>query len=566
MKRIYRYIHKVAAAFFASAAILTPFTASHAVKAYPFPITVEQPDGTTVQIRLEGNETNHTAYSLDGRMMVRDVNGFLVYATEEQKRLSEMDTRALGDTPKYVFPGTAFPNTGEPRALVVLVEFADNSFRMKDPHTFYDNQLNGETYTQYGAQKSARTYFIENSGGLFRPHFDVLGPVKLSKPMEYYGQNDSRGDDTNPDEMVIEACTALAASNDMSVYDNDADGFIDNVFVIYAGYGEADSYIANTVWPHSADLTVDFKYSVEELPDFNGVKPNRYGCTCELVKKEDRPDGIGTFVHEFSHVLGLPDLYHTLFNRDGTPGAWSVIDSGSYNDKGLNPPNYSVYERLALNWIDPVPFTSSGDYALNPIFTHNQAYIIPTKDENEFYLLENRQGHGGDQFIPGHGMLIWHIQFDEEKWRKNVVNNTISHQCVDLVEADGIQGSKTAGADAWPGTSLNRSFGFATTPQMKSWDGDNLNTEITGISENNGIISFHVALTGDTGMADISADKGVVRVHGRTLSTAGDETFAVYDVSGVLIGNLTAECPLSISSSGIYFVQSENRTEKILVK
>lgn len=565
------------------------------VRAVPYPVEYIQPDGSKVEIMIKGDERNHSAYTLDGYLLMHDADGFLAYATVgengfpvvsgykatainnrsaiQRKFLSGLDKsaletatqqsatkrKALGDTPKYIFPGSAFPATGSPRALVILVEYQDVKFSMSDPHDFYSRQINGENFTEYGAIGSARNYFIYNSMGIFQPQFDVYGPVTLKHGMAYYGTNDRYGDDQHAEEMITEGCEQLSKRYDLSVYDNDGDGFIDNVFAIYAGYGEADSYKAETVWPHSVDLT-DLGITP---PEFCGVKVNRYGCTCELDYSANRPDGIGTFVHEFSHVLGLPDLYHTTMSRDGTPGYWSVLDSGPYNNNGVTPPNYSAHERYALNWLEPEKFQTSGDYTLEAIDKSNRCFYIPTEKEDEFYLLENRQANGGDAFIPGHGMLIWHVDYDPVKWLNNTVNNLISHQCVDLVEADGLQGNKTNKADSWPGTSNKTAFGFFTTPSLRSWAGNNLDTEITDIAENNGVISFHVEMPEKSGLTLPTEPSGVYIADGFIYSRSVDSS-AVYDITGRLTGYVSALSPLPLPGSGIYIVTTKGKRIKIL--
>ena len=156
--------------------------------------------------------------------------------------------------------------------------------------------------------------------------------------MSYYGENDYRGDDSNPQKMAIEACQQLDATVDFSEYDRDNDGYIDNVYIFYAGRGEASGGSSSTVWPHSWEVS-----AVEsQTYYFDNVILNRYACGNEW--EGDKPDGVGTFIHEFSHVLGLPDLYSTSYSSAFTPGSWSAMDYGPYNNNGCTPPLYSVFE------------------------------------------------------------------------------------------------------------------------------------------------------------------------------------------------------------------------------
>ncbi len=572
----------------------------YAIPANPSPVEFTQPDGSTISILISGDERGREAFTLDGNPLIFDPEGFLVYAgigenglpvptsikannislrrpiernfiqnidknallqALEKKSESRNLKRALGDAPKYIYYGTPFPSVGEPHALVVLIEYPDRKFSMDNPGEFYKEQLNGENFNLYGAKGSARDYFIKNSNGIFRPYFDVLGPVMMKNPMEYYGSNDSNGDDMHPDEMLLEACGELCKTHNLSIYDHDGDGYIDNVFMIYAGYGENDSYISQTIWPHSAELETDYNVT---SPDFNGVKANRYGCTCELKKALDRPDGIGTFVHEFGHVLGLPDLYNTFFSGSYTPGYWSVMDRGSYCNSGVTPCNYSSFEKYSLNWIEPLYFEEEGMVTLNNLADSNQAYIIPTENEDEFFLLENRQKKGYDEFLPHHGMLVWHIDFDQSAWDRNVVNNIKSHQRVDLVEADATTGSNSTSGDPFPGLFRKTSLSATTTPSLLSWNSNPTKYEISEIFENGDQIYFNVK--GDFSAVNEIADSSndIFSESGYIHTRHGDA--AVYTLQGNLIGKLTPDSPIECIPGTIYIVRTEERTVKLLAK
>lgn len=325
-----------------------------------------------------------------------------------------------------LFPGSSFPAKGEQKALVILVEFADCEFFTPDANQYFTSLLNAEGCDLDGATGSARDYFVQNSSGIFLPDFDVYGPVTLSQPVKYYGGNDRWGNDEAPHKMIIEACQLLDSEVDFSLYDRDGDGTIDNVFVFYAGRGEATSGGANTVWPHSARIT-EWEPMTEYL--FDGVMLDSYACTNEQVG--NHTCGIGTFCHEFSHVLGLPDLYATSYSTAFTPGDWSLLDSGSYNNGEKTPAGYSIFERYALGWIDPKVITGAEQEITLRNVAENDGGIIATARENEFFLLENRQQTGWDTYIPGHGMLVWHVDYRESVWVNNTVNNSQRHQYVE---------------------------------------------------------------------------------------------------------------------------------------
>ena len=409
---------------------------------------------------------------------------------------------------------SAFPVLGEQKGLVVLVEYEDIEFQYGD-YDYFHRMLNEEGFSDYGSLGSARDWFVENSNGRFLPDFDVYGPVKLPNKRSYYGGNDHYGNDERPHEMAIDACRILDEEVDFSQYDRDGDGMIDNVFIFYAGKGEHDSGIANAVWPHSWNVALGIP---DEKFIFDGVQLDHYACTCEYPSGYKRADGIGTFVHEFSHVMGLPDLYVTTYTGGFTPGEWSVMDQGPYNNDRLTPPNYSSYEKCALGWIDFKPFTE-GRIEIQDLSTSNEAYALPTEKRSEFFFFENRQQHGNDEFLPGHGMLVWHIDYNKGIWALNAVNNTQNHQYVDLIEADNVKSQSTRAADAFPGPKNITSFGYDTKPQLASWDKERLAFDLEDIEESEeGIISFTAVVANPDSVDSIEA--------------SGDENGVYYDLTG----------------------------------
>lgn len=582
-------------------------------------VSVMQPDGTEVTIIKRGDAHCNSVFTSDGYLLMRDAGLGYVYAmpgeggmpvastvrahdaasrTEEELdfigrlspdfvnealayKMSHARKTRLSTLPAFaernegmkrgpIRLDTSFPSTGKQKALVILVEFKDvrfnqmnkTEFSRVDAHTYFSEMLNKPGFDTYGATGSAYDWFVANSGGRFEPEFDVVGPVTLPNTVSYYGQNDPWGNDLRAYEMTVEACKALDDQIDYREYDRDGDGYVDNVFLYYAGYGEADTQdrYPETIWPHSWDLTESPLKAPLEL---DGVKINHYACaneTCGVVAVvngrpifANRPDGIGTFVHEFSHVLGLPDLYQTRVYDDQvpfTPGEYSVLDYGPYNNDGLTPPNYSAFERYALGWLEPSPISVSGNYEIENLAESNKAYIIQTDNENEFFLLENRQQTGWDEYLPGHGMLVWHVDFDDEKFNGNDVNNIKDHQHVDLVEADNIQDNNTLDGDPFPGYNNVRSFGFHTTPSLRSWSGKNTWRELTGISEADGKITFRAEVD-KSAVTEIAGEEGIL---------SGE----IYDLSGchrgtVTDGNMPALAP------GMYIVKGENGARKIVV-
>lgn len=516
--------HKLKTALASIAIMSMSVPTVFAVPAKPGLIKYATPEGDSISVYLRGDEHSHFFTTSDGYMLLRGNDDLFRYAVPVGNALKEssmlaadpdkrsVDAEALlssfnkqsaytvlentvaGATRrgiKGVAPEageSTFPTKGSPHICIILVEFADNSLSF-GAETFV-NMFNQPGFNESGATGSVADFFNASSNGQFTPTLDVLGPVKLQKNMSYYGGNDWSGNDKAPEEMVIDACTILDPDVDFSVYDTDNDGVIDNVYVVYAGYGEAQGASANTIWPHSWAVY----NGAGRTKYLDGKLLDHYATSNELSGTSGkRLDGIGTFCHEFSHVMGLPDLYATSYTSAFTPGNYSLMDHGSYNNNSHTPPTHSGYERYCFGWIDPEVLEDPETVSLGHISDeghYNDVRIIKTPKNNEYFVLENRQQKGWDQYIPGHGMLIWHIDYNPSVWASNKCNNTPGRQYIDIEEADNIQSEYTRAGDPFPGTKGVTSFTDDTNPSMKTWDGVSLNAPITGIQENNGVVSF----------------------------------------------------------------------------
>lgn len=494
-----------------------------AIPAKPGLLQMAQPDGTVATVSLIGDENFHYYITADGYPLIED-NGYLCYAicdasgtpmssgvriTEalpgsEKARsiMTSTNLSALQDALKIQgrkapelmpakgpgkFSGNFFPSEGSQKALIILVEYQDVRFTLDDPHDYFSRMLNEEGFSDYGGTGSARDYFLQSSSGQFDPQFDVMGPVLLDHKRAYYGGNDFFSKDTRAYEMVTEACAKLDGSVDFSQYDRNNDGYIDNIYVYYAGMGENIGAGADAVWPHSSHIAY-LDPATEYV--YDGVRLDLYGCSNEWIG--DCPDGIGTFCHEFSHVLGLPDIYATHYTGAFSPGSYCAMDLGSYNNNSRTPPYLAAFERYALDWLTPVEISGPANIIIPPI-SENEAYMIKV-GKNEFFLLENRQQEGFDAYIPGHGMLIWHIDYNQSVWDTNVVNDNPDHQYVDIEEADCIQSEETRAGDTFPGTEGITDFSDSTHPSMLSWNGARKNLPLSEIRETpDGLITFKVA-------------------------------------------------------------------------
>ncbi|MDE6483988.1 MAG: M6 family metalloprotease domain-containing protein [Duncaniella sp.] len=505
--------------------------------------TVTQPDGTEITVRTFGDERFHYTMTQDNRLVTPGDDGAYRFATVDARGaivptefmaapeaslsadarsfLASVSAPELIERASLARPGkeafkvaarvpenmltSSFPSVGEQPVLVVLVEYQDIKFTIADPQDYYHRMLNEEGFSDDNGTGSARDYFIESSNNKFRPRFDVYRPVTLANKMAYYGGNDYSGNDLRPEEMAIEACKALDPEVDFSQYDCDGDGLIDNVFVIYAGYGEADGGSASTVWPHAFWI---YKGTGKQIY-LDGKLLDHYACSNEL-NSNNTPGGIGTTVHEFSHVMGLPDLYTTNGYSYHTPLEWSVLDQGCYLNDGRTPPAYSAFERLSLGWIDPIELSEASEVMV-PDLSTNVAFIVNTDDTNEFFLFENRQKNGWDQFLPYHGMLIWRIAYNKNYWNNNAVNNATA-QRVDVLEAGGERSSFgvpfAATSDPWPGSLRKYRFTSTTTPAFAKLNGAPISHTLTDIAETDGLVTFKF----NDGTTRISAPSGIKAV------------------------------------------------------
>ena len=602
----------------ACAAMMSAPMLGFAIPAKPGIMTVTTPDGRELRIEKRGGPFAHAVFTDDGLLLSQLSDGNFVYAAigddgmpaptsvkaaaaefrtpaevsftaslrqldmVKALELRDAEVAAVKKAPAGVMkreraenPGlsaTSMPvRTGSPKCLVVLVEFLDEKFRTENPHEYFNNSINQPGFDSGKWEGSVSDYFKENSMGVYTPQFDVYGPVTLDKNMSYYGGNDRNGNDLRPHEMVSDACRILDETTDINFadYDNDGDGIVDNVFVYFAGYGEANSADRpNTVWPHSHDLSMA---DPRKRHIFDDVRIDHYACCNEIEEKVPGTDnweveGIGTFVHEFSHVLGLPDLYETSYGTGAfTPGSYSVLDYGPYNNDGHTPPNYGAYERYALGWLTPEELINNGEITLPPIVDSNKAYIVNTPRDNEFFLFENRRLEGWDKFIPAEGMLVYHIDFSPSIFEQNVVNNDPNHLYVDLIEADNRKDARSREGDVFPGSAGVTAFGFSTTPALKSWHNKDLMRELTEIRHDGRDIKFTLTNTDpeyiDSGVAAPTV-KGALSFGNGRISSAYTETLEVYDTFGrrvTLIGSGdSVELP-----SGLYIVSTPDGAMKI---
>ncbi len=388
-----------------------------------------------------------------------------------------------------------FPTTGQPKGLVILVQFSDLTFQSAHDNDKFNRMMNEVGYNDdsYG---SAYDYYYDQSGGQFQPQFDVYGPVTLENTYSYYGANDSSGDDENAHLMVVDACALLDDEIDFTEYDSDGDGLVDLVFILYAGYGENYGASSNTVWPHAWDLRSAGLTNIRH----DGVQIGPYACSCELNGRSGTEiTGIGTICHEFAHCLGLPDMYDTNGSSGGDGrsfGSYSMLDYGSYNGAkdGYSPCSFTAFERMYLGWLTP---TELGDeyyenMTLGELNETNEAYVIYNpSNKNEYFVFENRQKTSWDTYLPGKGMMITHVYYNEYYWNLNLVNGYYGSEGAYLVPANNNYSAYTSESTKLYPTSSNDSFTNESTPASQFRNNTYTDKPIRDIRDSGGVIYFN---------------------------------------------------------------------------
>lgn len=505
-----------------------------ALPARSIPETVTQPDGTVVTVRVVGDEFYHYQMTADGIPVVRDADGFYRYAelapdgtavagqviardahlrtASDKVYLEQLAARKVSQGMvaqrqlkrqqklRSVTRRTTQATTGDDvHGLVLLVEFSDKKFDPTNTLEDFKEMMNKEGYNYQGAIGSARDYFIAQSGGQFRPTFDVVGPITLDKTMAYYGGNDKyTGNDSRPEEMVIDACRKVESTVDFSIYDRDNDGFVDLVYVIYAGYGESANDNAgsldDTIWPHAWYI---YQGAGKEV-SVDGKLLDAYACSAELQGNTGiYRDGIGSFCHEYSHTLGLPDFYDTSGSNYGM-STWSLMDYGCYNGPDMNgdghsdgsvPVGYTAYEREFCGWLTIEELTSPATVSLENLADSKKAYKIVSSDKNQYFTLENRQQTGWDTYMASSGLMILKVDYDRMIWDNNIVNCEPTRQRMTIMPADNHRSFYDETGDLYPYNN-NNSFTDQSAPASKTNTGLSLGKPVTNITQANGVITF----------------------------------------------------------------------------
>ncbi len=479
-----------------------------AVPAKPVPFTHVQSDGTTVTLVMRGGEFNHSLMTMDDLTVAQDIDGDYYYTTGgslSNVRAHDADNRGIEEQAFIVAyrdqmklmsgvrrqprreesnDNPQVPTSGSPRIPIILVNYTDVSFIHSDPVATFENQFNMKEY-------SCLHYFESQSRGRFSPRFDILGPVDLPENRAYYGANINVFGvtcDKRLGTMIYDACTGLP-DVDFSNYDNDGDGIVDVVVVLYAGVGEsqASRTVPESVWPCQWDMQEAYAWGCSSTGRFqlNGVTINKFAVFNELEGNNNNStniDGIGTFCHEFGHCLGLPDFYPTDGGRAYGMSNWDIMDSGCYLNNGDTPAGYTSYERHFMGWMDLIDPEENTQYVLPPLNTSLGQAVKVTNDANpdEYYLLEYRTKTGWDTYLPAEGILILHVDYDKLVWDDNSPNNNSSHPRMTLIPADNELKGYSNYTDTWPQGSLD-SLTNNSIPAALVYTGGYMNKPITSM-------------------------------------------------------------------------------------
>ena len=518
-----------------------------AAKAESIPVQVRQADGSVITVILRGDEHINWYTTLDGVLLVQgadnnyyigkvEKSGNLIatkqLAHEAQSRsqaehnliakqdkekfyayvnkIAEESENAYDNSPLTRGPivdsgygGVPyFPHTGSPKALVILAEFQDTTFTIQDTKKVFTNYLMNEDHfsdTRYGQNqnyKGVRGYFKDCSYGQFTPIFDVVGPIKLPKKHAIYGAGNDR-----MDLLLADACAAVDDLVDFAKYDANNDGIVDLVYIIYAGHSANyhDNKVSN-IWPKSGTITISNK--------FDGKSIRRYGVSNELngsdktSKNNKKINGIGLFCHEFSHTLGLPDIYayHTDAENQDDQGMefWDLMDGGTGVRGGRVPASYLAWEREVMGWmkIDELKKDSSIEN-LKSIDNSGKAYkIVNPNNSNEYIVLQSMQkgawNQGWGDGTYGKGLLAYRVSYPFNKVNVfDFPNNVKGKPRVIPIPADGkiLAGQNATSyleyvnqhnGDLYPYNRIDYISGF------KMFDGSILAKSIINIKENDG--------------------------------------------------------------------------------
>ena len=593
-----------------------------AVKMKPGINIIKQADGTTITVRAYGDEDLSYFLASDGTLLYQEGTNFYIAGVKADGTLystgvlahepsmrtikeisaikaqnakafyNSMETQAKANKVRrepMTPDNSLLPSLGKHKIPVILVEFSDVEFSVENPKATFDKYLNGkelfnkETDPEMGQNYAGvAKYFKDMSFGKFEPEFEVYGPVNLGKPLATYGAGYSSQE--NMGLLLTDACTAVDDEVDFTQYDSNDDGNIDLIYIIYAGFSQSIAgNSTDCIHPKSGYLSL--------AKSFDGMDVKRYGVNNELngtpADQANGPiiNGIGLFCHEFSHCMGLPDLYpksgsiaEACINQN--MDYWSLMDAGEYTANGYRPTAYTAWERERLGWMEIGTLTGPSNVELKSLDEGGAAFrIYNDKDEtgHEYYIVENVQNNGWNKNLFGNGLMVTHVDYLSSQFSLGgcKVNNTEGHPRMHVMAADGmfvpeyflgstiedsyitflkehnadlvakyggqvfsIEDYKAeAAGDLFPGTSNAKSLTDDSQP-MKAWtyNGETMGKPITDITNDTekGIVSFKFMGGGEP----------VDGINEVTVNKTTDSH--VYSISGTYMGNDINSLPKGI--------------------
>ncbi len=555
-----------------------------AAPAMPGAMLVTQPDGSTLLVETFGDEHQHWTATTDGVLLQFDKGAYYVADITDDGDLKatnllahEVHLRTLAEAAfikkqssrlklfhergaslrraaaAVSESSTYLQHTGSPRVLVVLVQYKDLSFSVNNPLQAFDQFLNGDQQADLGNNNtkninSIRQYFAKVSHGAFTPQFDVKGPITMSENMAYYGAGASSSEKVS--QLLSEILDSIKNDVVLAEYDNDGDHKVELIYTIFAGYGQNQGGSSDALWAKVSNVNKKANDS---------ITISRFGINAELFHPQFKNDvnGIGVFVHEFGHAMGLPDLYPTTADgckvNNQTMDNWDVMDQGLYNGNSYTPAAYTAWEQEAMGWLSIEPLTSSKlvEGLLPTTEEGGKAYkIVNSQNDREFIVLENIQQRGMSVSASGHGLLAYHVAYPYVNVNMtDHPNNTVGKPAVSVIPADGLMistyqrdaykasygGSYTSAeyiaslkGDPFPGTSSVTTLADSQQlPNFKFYDSEDglVGGSLSAISEDakSGSVSFTFTTAGDTsGISETFAEsagiRGVYTISGQRLA------------------------------------------------
>jgi immune inhibitor A len=556
---------------------------AYASKAITAPFLVTLQDGTTVMAQIHGDEHFSFYTTTSGDLLIFE-NYTWRMATETDKAQINANLAKVTSTRRKanekISATRPFPHTGTPKALVLMVDFANLKFTYTKEDI--NKLLNGTEYDSssgYHSYGSAAQYFDDCSNGKFRPQFDIVGPLHLTKNYEKYGAG---SDDVVS--LVIDACKAANPDINFADYDSNNDGYVDLIYIIYAGYSAqyGETRNPNAIWPKSG---------VNDFGSYDGKKVYRYGVNNELAFYPDvwqdmkipqsqyKPylAGIGIFLHEMSHTMGLPDLYPTVTWEDITMydnqslEEWDLMDGGENTANGFYPTPYSAWERELMGWTDKMEtLTTTQNITLTSLANGGKGYRVMNDSDptgNEYYILENIEKKGWYAKMPGDGMLVTHVNYDVNQFSNfSKPNNEAGSPRITILPANGVIYSsyhyyKEGIADMyvmsqaevkanWKGNTYPGTNNVTSITDWKTFNKKAMSKDITYIEQqSNGNVTFafmggipvvsfpKTELTSDGKTAIANAlNVKYQRTDGKVTYKSSNESIAKVDVNGNIIG------------------------------